>query len=111
MMSFDLSELRTICFDLAIDFDNLVGDAKESKIVSLLLYCERAGNLPNLITHCYYLRPEYFTQLSESTRSSLSAELLLRAQEAALDQARMLNFPLDEAKAVAKVVIDSLALS
>ncbi len=108
---FDLNELRTICFDLAIDYDNLTGDTKEAKVVSLLLYCERIGKLPELIEHCHNLRSEHFIEYAGNAPSGFTADTLLRAQEAALNHARALNMPLDKAEAIASEVLNSLALT
>lgn len=47
--SYDKGELRTLCFDLDIDWDELAGDTKTVKIVSLYNYCQRKGKLQDLI--------------------------------------------------------------
>ena len=38
---FDLEELRTLCFDMGIDFDDLRGEGKDAKARELVMYCQR----------------------------------------------------------------------
>jgi nucleoside phosphorylase len=47
--SYDMGGLKTLCFDISVDWDELDGDTKTEKIVSLYLYCERKGKLKHLI--------------------------------------------------------------
>lgn len=54
---FDDSELRTLCYYLSIDYDNLAGDAKEAKARELIVYCERRGITSKLVSQCQELRP------------------------------------------------------
>jgi hypothetical protein len=42
---FNLDEIEQLCFDLNIDWENLRGDVKQAKARSLVLYCEKRGNL------------------------------------------------------------------
>jgi effector-associated domain 7 (EAD7)-containing protein len=55
---FNDSELRTLCFDLQVDFENLAGDTKQEKARELLIYCERNGLLLRLLKRCQVLRPK-----------------------------------------------------
>ena len=55
--SFNSEELRTICFFLEVDYDNLNGNEKSSKIRELILLCERSGSLKELLTKCQEQRP------------------------------------------------------
>jgi hypothetical protein len=41
---FSESELRTLCFDLGIDYDDLPGQEKASKARELIAYLERRAN-------------------------------------------------------------------
>ena len=41
LMSFDTSELRTLCFDLDVDYDNLPGEGKMDKARELVMYLRR----------------------------------------------------------------------
>jgi hypothetical protein len=46
---FDLEELRTLCFDLGVDYDGLRGEGKEAKARELIAYMQRRGQLVGLI--------------------------------------------------------------
>lgn len=52
-----LEELRTLCFDLDIDFDSLGGDGKEGKVRELLAHCRRTNQVPQLLTYLARRRP------------------------------------------------------
>jgi len=55
---FSLGELRMLCFDLDIDYENLEGDSKSAKIISLILFCQRRHRLPELLNEVQKLRPD-----------------------------------------------------
>jgi hypothetical protein len=55
---FDLEELRTLCFDLGIDFDNLRGESKAGKARELVLYTKRRQQLDHLVARVQELRPD-----------------------------------------------------
>ena len=44
-----IEDLKVLCFDLGIEYENLQGETKSLKIVSLLTFAERKGGLPDLI--------------------------------------------------------------
>lgn len=46
---FDLEELRTLCFDLGVDFDDLKGSGKGAKARELVQYWQHQGNLLPLV--------------------------------------------------------------
>jgi len=46
--TFDDQELRDLCFELGIDYENLPGEGKASKARELVSYCERHGRLDEL---------------------------------------------------------------
>ena len=62
--SFDLDELRTLCFDLGMDFESLPGQSKPAKARELVNYWRNRHDLPRLNgsnphrTRKYYLRIE-----------------------------------------------------
>jgi S1-C subfamily serine protease len=56
---FDLSELQLLCFDLGIDYDELTGENKSTKIISLLGYLERRGRLSVLVAYGQRERPQF----------------------------------------------------
>jgi hypothetical protein len=47
---FDLEELKAIAFDLSIDWDDLSGETKPTKVQSLIMYLARRGRLSELAT-------------------------------------------------------------
>ena len=53
-----LEEVRTLCFDLGVDYDNLGGEGKSAKIRELILYLERRDRLPDLARAGERLRPD-----------------------------------------------------
>ena len=55
--SFDETELREICFDFQIDYENLPGRDKKEKVMQLITYFERRRKLSELIDYCKDLRP------------------------------------------------------
>ncbi len=57
---FNLSELRTLCFDMAIAFEDLYGEGKVDKARELVAYCVRHGRVPELAARCRDLRPQAF---------------------------------------------------
>ena len=55
--AFNLEELHTLSFDLGIDFDDLAGQTKSAKVVSLLEYAQRHQLLPALLQALTDARP------------------------------------------------------
>lgn len=45
---FNLEEIRTLCFELHVDYDNLQGEGKSAKIRELILGLSRKDRLPDL---------------------------------------------------------------
>ena len=45
---FDLDELKTLCFDVHVDFDELAGETKSAKARELVKHCYRHGLLDKL---------------------------------------------------------------
>ncbi len=45
---YTLDEMKTLCFKLFIDYDNLGGDTKSAKARELILYLERGGRIEDL---------------------------------------------------------------
>lgn len=54
---FDVEELRTLCFDLNIDYDTLRGEGKEARVRELAALFRRNGRLPELIEVLTNMRP------------------------------------------------------
>jgi hypothetical protein len=55
---FDVGELRTFCFDLGIDYDNLPGERKADKARELVSYLERHNRLSHLVALGKVRRPD-----------------------------------------------------
>lgn len=55
--SFDANELRTLCFDLGIAYDDLPGEGQGGKARELVAYCERHGHYAALRAAVRRLRP------------------------------------------------------
>lgn len=54
---FDLNELRVLCHDLGIPWENLSGDNKPTKVISLISHVERRESLPKLLSVLQRERP------------------------------------------------------
>ena len=55
--NFNDSELRDICFELQIDYENLAGTNKADKARELMLYLDRRDRLLEILKICQQLRP------------------------------------------------------
>lgn len=55
--AFNLEELNTLCFDLAVDFDELRGSSKGAKARELIKYMQRHNRLDELFAACQVSRP------------------------------------------------------
>ncbi len=55
---FDDGELRTLCFDLQLDYDSLPGQGKASKARELVAYLERRDRIAELTQLGRQLRPQ-----------------------------------------------------
>jgi len=54
---FNDDEIRSLCFDLGIEYENLVGETREAKARELVTYCERTSQVSQLVNRCRELRP------------------------------------------------------
>jgi hypothetical protein len=55
---FDLEELRTLCFDLSIDYDALRGEGKEARARELIAHLQRRRQLDQLTSYIRQHRPD-----------------------------------------------------
>jgi GTPase SAR1 family protein len=55
---FNEEELRTLCFDLELDYESLPAQGKDGKAREIVAYFERIGSTARLIEHCRLLRPQ-----------------------------------------------------
>lgn len=78
---YDAEELQTLCFMLGVDYDSLRGNAKQTKVNSLILRMARTGRLEDLVdqasvdrTHVEWYYPPQDLELPEiAENGSLSA--------------------------------------
>ncbi len=56
-VTFNSQELRTLCFDLGVDYDALHGEGKDDKIRELITFLQRNCRIPDLITRLQQIRP------------------------------------------------------
>lgn len=54
---FSDQEIRTLCFDLDVDYEDLPGEGKESKVRELIAYMRRRDRIPELVNYCCEQRP------------------------------------------------------
>jgi hypothetical protein len=55
---FSEGELQTLCFDLGIDVETLPGESKVDRARELLIYLDRRGRIPELVTLVKNKRPD-----------------------------------------------------
>jgi hypothetical protein len=65
--SFSQEELRTLCFDLGFNFDDLPGDGRAHKVRELIAYLERIGRTHELVAICTRLRPHIYWAAAPNT--------------------------------------------
>jgi hypothetical protein len=58
--TFDVEELKTLCFKLNINYDTLPAEGLAGKARELVAYCRRRGMVDVLILECYDARPNMF---------------------------------------------------
>ena len=54
---FSADELRALCLDLGVDYDDLEGGTRQAKATALVGYCNRRNMRADLIARCAELRP------------------------------------------------------
>ena len=55
---FDLGEIQELCFEMQLDFEDLPGSSKKTKILGLLNYCQRHSRMNELRGLCVQARPD-----------------------------------------------------
>ncbi|KAA3664293.1 MAG: hypothetical protein DWQ04_06535 [Chloroflexi bacterium] len=74
---FNIAELRVLCFDLGVDYEELEGTTKTTKMQDLILYLERRGELPLLIDAVREARPGVnWPDLSEESKLDKTSETM-----------------------------------
>ncbi|MCP4424800.1 MAG: hypothetical protein GY803_09930 [Chloroflexi bacterium] len=86
LQSFGQEDLRTLCFDLMIDYDDLPAQGRENKARELILYMERRGRLPELLAACEQKRPIYHWAEAVRLRQILLCDCLILSPETAVSQ-------------------------
>jgi hypothetical protein len=71
---FDLEELRTLCFDLKVDYDLLRGEGKAAKARELVLLMEREERLAELVKQCARRRPNVTWEAAPPARPQPTAQ-------------------------------------
>ncbi len=54
---FSEAELRELCFDLEVPYEDLPGPSKSEKVIDLISYMERRGRLVEMVVMCQQSRP------------------------------------------------------
>lgn len=65
--SFNVDELKSLCQDLNVPYDNLGGETLQSNARELINYCQRRNALDDLVARCQKLRPERYWSIQETT--------------------------------------------
>ena len=57
--AFNVAELRELCheIDIEIDYENLAGEMRSERALSLIQYCKRHGAMDELLAYCQQKRP------------------------------------------------------
>ena len=55
--TFDQGQLRTLCFDLGVAYDDLPGETRPDKVRELIVHCQQHGKLELLVETCARHRP------------------------------------------------------
>ena len=83
--SFNLDEIKTLCFDLGVDYDDIPGKAKEGKIRELISYFGRRQELDRLLAKLQELRPRIFENITldflEDSAGAREAEATPRIED------------------------------
>lgn len=66
---FDLEELRTLIFDLGVDWDELIGETKSARARELIAYLQRRNRLGDLMTAIEISRPD----VAQALQAAMSA--------------------------------------
>ena len=76
---FNREEVKNLCQDLTISYENLGGEGHEAVLRELIAYCERYGRISDLLDYCRQERPnaswpttEEFEQVLQSTTANFS---------------------------------------
>lgn len=80
---FNRDELKTLCFDLGVEYENLEGETLDGKTREIIKYCYKRGLLDELIEQCREARPNIDWQgvnkNEDSDEKSLDSANLVKA--------------------------------
>ena len=82
---FDEEELRTLCFDMAVDYDTLRAEGKAGKARELVLHLSRRARVSELVNNVRNQRPEI--SLPNLLQHTISNQLLLEKVKPQVDTA------------------------
>lgn len=74
---FDEGELRALCFDLNVEYDDLPGEGRANRVVGLIRYLERRGRIPELVATGTRQRPDVPWETLSPAEGSAQATLQL----------------------------------
>jgi DNA-binding response OmpR family regulator len=63
---FDIEELRTLCFRLGLDYDDLRGEGKQGKARELVVLLDRRGHIAQLVACGNQLRPDLLWDVNKA---------------------------------------------
>lgn len=78
---FSASELRDLCFDLGIDYENLPRTGKLELAREMVAYLERRRRIPDLLEKISRLRPEVFSIGAPETITFADGEQTTRQRQ------------------------------
>ena len=71
---FNLSEIRTLCFDLSIPYEDFGGEGKKEKANELVQYAERFGKFDQVVAYVQQARPHANLQASGSGATAVAQD-------------------------------------
>lgn len=96
---FNLDEIRMLCFNLNIDYEDLSGDNKAGKTMSLVLYFNRRKDLSGLIQKLREERPRVDWDVIEGQPEPPEESLSRAKKAAAVGKLKELSYLLKESEA------------
>ena len=70
---FDVEELRTLCFDRGMEYDDLGGEGRADKARELVAYSDRHGRIPELVDKISKQRPEIAQKIKSAAIPSATS--------------------------------------
>lgn len=96
---FDEKELKELCFELKIDYENLDGSTKTEKIIAIVLYAERHGLFDQLASLAPQKRPRIPLNIQQEAAQRLEPnDPLLSELNSLIEQLRIYHERLREWK-------------